>query len=58
MLNNHYISQETIAFAGLSLWDVQLDNHYYDHVQGLFQDFAQEGANALWQILRGGKSKS
>ena len=28
------------------------------HAQGLFQDFAQEGANALWQISRGGKSKS
>ena len=25
--------------------------------QGLFQDFAQEGANVLWQISRGGKSK-
>ena len=28
------------------------------YVQGLFQDFAQEGANALCQISRGGKSKS
>ena len=27
-------------------------------IQGLFQDFAQEGANVLWQISRGGKSKS
>ena len=27
-------------------------------MQVFFQDFTQEGANALWQISRGGKSKS
>ena len=28
--------------------------YMYKYVQGLFQDFTQEGANALWQISRGG----
>ena len=28
--------------------------HYHLIYQGLFQDFAQEGANTLWQISRGG----